>query len=105
MTCRSCNKNEAKLIEPYGYLPCTQCAHRQAKMTRPGKTIEFTTDDIKQQRTEYANDIIQTHRKGQLSKEWVKKYGEKAARDRGFTPKEIKSAKNVWSDLGYYKEE
>lgn len=65
--------------------------------------VEFTSESIKNQRKEFHNDILQPHRKGQLSKEWVKVYGKKQAKKRGFSDKEINEAKNVWTDLTFYK--
>lgn len=81
----------------YGILPCDKCQERQEKLKRPDISIEFTTEDIKQQRKQYAKDIVQMHRGGKLSKEWLDIYGAKSAKKHGFTDNEIKHAKNVWS--------
>jgi hypothetical protein len=87
-------------------MPCKSCLVRQSTLKRPGGQIEFTTDSIKHDRKVYAQDILTPHRKGQLSKEWLKVYGKDKAKQHGFTDTEIKHAKNVWSgDISFYREE
>lgn len=104
MRCGVCRTREATHNPFYGYLPCSQCQRRQKTYKRPDKQIEFTTPGIKQQRRDYGQDLWGTHRKGELSKEWVQKYGAKKALERGFTKQEIKKAKNVWrGSETYYK--
>lgn len=102
MRCPSCHKGEAKTHYQLGVIPCDDCRNRQSTLAHPGADIEFTSDDIKEQRKAYSKDILQPHRKGQLSKEWLDQYGSKAAKDRGFSDSEIESAKPVWNDEVYY---
>jgi len=61
--------------------------------------IEFTTDSIREQRKEFAKDIIQPFRHGQLSKEYVEAWGTKHL---NVKPEEVKKAKNTWQELSYY---
>lgn len=54
----------------------------------------------------YSKDIIQPHRKGELSKEWLESGTNRVerAKQMGFSEREIKNAKYVWSgDDTYYK--
>ena len=64
---------------------------------KPKPLPEFIPNRIKEDRAKHAKDIIQPHRKGEPSKEFITQYPEKAKTI--FTPKEITKAKNVWSDL------
>jgi hypothetical protein len=101
MKCPNCNVNEARIDPILGIIPCTPCASRPHSVAH--KQIEFVSEQIKEQRKIFAKDILQPHRKGQLSKEYVETYGAKAAVDRGFSAKEIQNAKYVWGDLTYYQ--
>ena len=91
--------NAATLHPTYGITLCTSC--KQKPYRRPNISVEFTSEDIKRQRKDYSTDIIQPYRKGELSKEYIEKYGTKRLK---VTPEEIKNAKNVWngSDIGGY---
>ncbi len=53
-----------------------------------------TPERIKDQRIKHAKDIVQPHRKGQPSKEFIDLYPKQAKKM--FTKKEVKNAKNVW---------
>lgn len=101
MKCLICKKNEAIKHEYYGYLPCNECRARQDKQRGPDRQVEFTTDSIKTQRKEFADDIVQPFRKGELSKEYVDRYGTKGLQ---VTQKEAQKSKKVWSDTNYYKD-
>jgi hypothetical protein len=100
VTCLSCGKRDALYDVSYGWLPCTLC---QSKHGDDGAVSEFTSAEIKEQRKAHGRDIVQPHRKGKLSKEFVDAYGADAAKKRGFSDKEINHAKPVWD--GYYGEE
>lgn len=102
MICQACKKNKAVLHPYFGFLPCEECQKRQSGLVKPGEQIELTTEDIKSGRKAYWHDYHPSHRKGQLSKEFVDKWGKKAARNQGFSEKEIAEAKNVWNDDKYY---
>ena len=94
--CLSCGKRKANLVPPYGYLPCKVCVARQKKY-RVRETIENTTDSIKEDRQKYRADIYQRYMGDTVSLEYIKKYGTK-----GFTPEEVKKAKNVTGE--YYSD-
>jgi hypothetical protein len=99
--CPNCH-NDRGIIHPYfGVLPCSDCQKRQDRLKRPAKQIEFVPDYIKNQRKEFAKDIVQPFRKGELSKEYIELYGTK--RLKGVSQKEIKNAKNVWKSERYYE--
>lgn len=66
--------------------------NRQAKFN-VAPTIELTTNEIKESRKEYADDILQSRRGSTASLEYIKKYGTK-----GFTKEELKGARNVWTE-------
>ena len=100
--CPSCKTNKARLHSVYGVIPCEECSAKN--LQRPGSTIEFTSESIKEQRKEFADDIEQPHHGGELNKRWLEIYGEDLAIKRGFTKKEIKNAKYTWNDLRYYKD-
>lgn len=96
--CPNCNNNDAQYSATYGILPCVVCQELQSN---PKKAPEFTTERVKEDRKKHKDLIIQPFREGQLSKEYIDKYGTK---NLNATPEEIKNAKNVWkSDLEYYK--
>lgn len=98
--CLSCNKNEAIKHPQLGILPCSECRDRQRKPKQ--LPVEFTSDEIKEDRKAHAEDIIQPFRGGELSKEYVDKWG---AGSLQVTEEEVQNAKNVWSgDLTYYKD-
>lgn len=106
MLCPVCQTNSAIKDDYYGYLPCKPCQDRQSKLKKPGGQIEFTSDDIKEQRKSQANDIEQQHRKGVLNKKWLDLYGKHRAREYGYSDKEIKEAKYVYSGANtYYRED
>ena len=102
MKCLSCNTNDAAKDPQLGYLACQSCRARQAGFTKPSNQIEFTSSDIKEGRRKYFRSTIQKYRDGQLSKEFVDSYPEraKAMIETGIhTEKEIKQAKPVWGDI------
>ena len=102
MISNNCRKNKAQWDEYYGWLPCKPCTDRQSKLSKPHKQIEFTTASIKLQRKAHWQDIHGHHRKGELSKEYVDKWGKKKVKQLGYSDQEIKKAKKVWGDDLYY---
>jgi len=107
MKCLICQKRNAVKIEPYGWLPCDKCRTKQRKIAKPNQTIEVTTNKIKDDRKKYGDDILQPFRDGEISKEYIKKYPDKVKtmiKEGNITTQEVKTAKNIWSDLKYYKE-
>ena len=94
--CLNCGKRKARNVIPYGVLPCLPCTKR-GREVQINSAIEITTNEIKEERKQYAQDIIQRYRGPTPSLEYIKKYGTK-----GFTKDEVKEAKNVWSENNYY---
>lgn len=99
MICLSCNKNKARNVAPYGYLPCKSCTKRQASY-QVGETVELVTEDIREDRKRFSADITQRYRGTIPSLEYIKKYGTK-----GFNKEEIRQAKNVWKEDSYYSDD
>ena len=100
--CLVCGISEAINDKQLGILPCKKCRDRQANFPKPNTQVEFTSKNIKEGRKEYFKSTIQRYRNGQLSKEFVEAYPERAKSmvEQGIhTEKEIKQAKNVWSDI------
>lgn len=64
--------------------------------------VEFVPQHIKDERPKYLKSMIQSHRQGELSKEFVELYPQKVKQmvDAGkITKEEVRKAKNVWGDL------
>lgn len=99
MICPTCKDNEGIFDKRYGLIACSEC---QIKPFTKYSVTEFTTEQIKQDRKEHASDTIQPFREGQVSKEYLEKYG--AARI-AVTSGEIARAKNVWKEDNYYSRE
>ena len=62
---------------------------------------EFTPQRIKDERKEYAADQLQSHRGGNLSREWVETYPVKArelVKAGIITKQEVKKSKYVWKE-------
>ena len=101
--CPNCGSDGGRFNSAFGVLPCLKCQSQLNALRKPSTAkVEFTTENIKDQRKAYAKDIIQPFRKGELSKEYVDTYGTKHLK--GITPQEVKKAKPVWDDDHYYKE-
>lgn len=98
MKCPNCNEPTTNVHPTFGVLSCDKCNESQNVL---GKYIEFTTEQIKSDRKEFASDLIQPFREGELSKEYIEKYGTSKIK---VSKEEIKKAKTVWKqDLEYYK--
>ena len=96
MKCLQCNQNKAINDPQYGILPCEICQALNTLGPSPRRGVEFTTQEIKEQRNEYLKDIIQAYRGDVLSKEYLEIYGTKGIKP---TKKQLKNAKYVWGDL------
>ena len=102
MRCLVCSTKEATKDPQLGILACQDCRNRQAKFTKPGSLIEFTSADIKEGRRKYFKSTLQKYRNGELSKEFIDAYPERAQamiKEKIHTEKEIKQARPVWSDI------
>src|SRR3990167_7189068 len=104
--CPNCN-NEPSILHPlFGVLVGAKCQKKRESQQPPGSYIEFTSEDIKQQRVDYADDILQPYRSGEVSKKYIQKYGTKGIE---VSEKEVKKAMDnpdVWSgeSNSYYRE-
>ncbi len=96
-TCLNCNKGRAQYISPYGWVSCRSCQKRQKQYT-VRETIETIPEELKEQRKEYATDVLQRYRGHVANSRYIKKYGSE-----GFTEEEIKNAQDVFPE--YYKDE
>lgn len=111
--CPACFNNPAIKHPRMGLLPCLGCTKRQDALPTPKQQAEIIPDYIKEERKERQDSIEQPHFKGELNKRWVDLWGKKAAKQRGFTEKEIKNAKYVYDNVRskegggvrYYKDE
>ena len=63
---------------------------------KPSGATELVPEHIHDQRKEYFNSIVQPYRGNDLSKEYIDAHGTKGIKA---TEKEVRNAKNVWSDL------
>ena len=60
---------------------------------------EFTTDEIRDGRKKYRKELLQSHRQGEISKEYLDAYPEQheaLIKEGVATREEIKNAKPVW---------
>jgi hypothetical protein len=93
--CPNCFTNQAQEHLTLGVLPCSPCKTRLDNFPTPQQAAEIIPDYIKEERKERQDSIEQPHFKGELNKKWVDLWGKKAAKERGFSEKEIKNAKYV----------
>lgn len=93
MRCPVCKKRQAVSHSIFGFIPCDNCQQRRGALKGPDIPVEMVGDSIKQQRKEFADDIIQPYRSGELSKEYLNKYGTKNIKP---TKEQVKKAKEVW---------
>jgi len=102
MLCPNCNAGKAIKNPQLGVLPCKTCQDRHKSFKKPSTQVEFTSDDIKEGRKAHFKSTVQKYRDGQLSKEFIEAYPERAEAmitEGIHTKKEIKNAKNVWGDI------
>ncbi len=93
MLCLVCEVNEAIKDKFLGVIPCLDCQLRRYDNKTPNP-VEFTSEEIKNDRIKYADDIIQPFRQGELSQEYVEKHGTKGLK---VTEEEVKKVKKVWT--------
>lgn len=96
--CPQCHKNEAGYKQFLGIILCSECRKSSGKLS---KQIEFTSQNIKDERKQFAKDLIAPFREGHVSKEFIETYGTKRI---DVSPNEVKTAINVWPELSYYKD-
>jgi hypothetical protein len=102
--CPSCFSASAQKHISLGLLPCKSCQDKHDNLLSPSMPIEIIPDRIKAERQERGDSIEQPHLRGELNKKWLDLWGTGAAKERGFTDKEIKKAKYVYDGCGirYY---
>lgn len=106
--CPICYKEPATIDPLYGVMGGKKCMSRMKEISKPKIPVEMTSVEIKDDRKKYSTDILQSWRDSNLSKEYVKKYPERVklmVKEGNVTQSEVNSAKNVWDDLHYYKDE
>ena len=102
VVCFECLKNEA---EYWDHRPGTCVLCENAAKNRAydhgfgGITPEFVPDSLLKERERFAPDMVQSHRQGELSREYVEVYPEKVAsmmKDGVLSRDEVKNSKYVW---------
>lgn len=82
--------------------PCPYHQKQRELNELPKSQHEFTSDSIREGRKSHARSVLQPWRHHEPSKEFIEAWPEDAKKT--FTPKEIKKAKNVWSDISSYRD-
>ena len=105
--CPNCFCEPSQQHPLFGVMIGVNCQKKQQTQSSPGEGIEFTSEEIKSQRVQFAKDTIKPFRSGEVSRQYIEEYGTKSIE---VTEKEVKEAMkkpDVWSgDLGhnYYRE-
>lgn len=94
MRCPNCLKRKAIIDSQYGVTFCEQCRLEENTLPRIG--YEFSTNGIKDQRREYAKDIIAPYRDGVFSDEYYQEYGTQGVE---VTKEQIENRREVWKDI------
>jgi hypothetical protein len=74
---------------------CPRC-HKQTSIPIRRGSVEFVSQETKNQRQEFAKSLIQPWRGGHPSREFMEAYPKQASKM--FSKKEQRTAKNVWKD-------
>lgn len=92
--CPVCHKKGGIKDKTFGILVCASCQRRRAKNKLPDQLVEFTSESIKQDRTEYASSIVQPFNKyGEFSQEYYEAHGTKGVK---ITPSQLKNRRRLW---------
>jgi len=97
--CPKCNNKTDKFILIGGVnmaCDCSKCSKNHIPMT---KYHEWTTDEIKEGRIKYKNELYQPYRGGEFSKEFKEANPEVSrgmVKEGAITQKQYNKAKNVW---------
>lgn len=92
--CLGCGKETAIYSSPYGWGYGKTCSKKQ-KAYSIKTAAEITTEEIKTQRKEYENDVLQRYQGDTPNLKYIKTYGKA-----GFSKEELKAARN--EDSGFY---
>lgn len=90
-SCPVCKNEPASISKTLGVLPGEKCQQKR-KNERLSTPVEFTSEQIKEDRKLYSKDIIQPFRSGTLSKEYISTYGTKGI---DVSKEDIKNAINT----------
>lgn len=85
----------------FGVLPCSFHQLQRRNNSLPHLPVEITTEEIREGRKEYFTSTVQPWRGHTASREFIEAYPDDAKKT--FTPKEIKKAQYVWSNLPGWK--
>jgi len=100
MKCKSCNENDAEIHKIYGYLDCKECRDRlKDRAIISGVMYELTTDEIREGRKQFKNELVQPYRQGEFSKEFREahpKISRGMVKEGAITQKQHDKAKDVW---------
>lgn len=76
------------MIDGEMYESCDRCSELRIKMP------EFIPERIKEERVKFRDHLLQPHREGEASREYIEKYPDSARQM--FSESEIKNARYVW---------
>lgn len=102
--CPSCKRETDKFIYMSGLKiagDCSECIKRRG-FKPMGRPHEFTTEKIREDRKKFKKDLYQPWREGEISKEFLDTYPDKAkemVKEGIITKKQHDSAKEVWKDV------
>lgn len=92
--CPVCKKEKGIKSQLFGILPGLACKRRREKNALPDQLVEFTSESIKHDRTEFASSIVQPfNRYGEFSEEYYSIHGTKGVT---VTSKQLKNRKRIW---------
>lgn len=102
MKCLVCGTGKAIKDDFLGILPCRSCQDSQARSNKANRPVEFTSEEIKEGRKQSFRSTIQRFRDGELSREFVEAYPERAkdmVKNGIVTEKQVKNSRDVWGDI------
>lgn len=98
ISCPSC-PNKATMHPTYGPTLCTTCLSKQEPWN--DNSHEWTTDEIKEGRKEYRDELRQAWRQGEISKEYLDAnpdHKQGMIKDGIITKDQADNAKEVWGN-------
>ncbi len=99
--CPKCQRNPAPIHPQWGVIWCKDCNDSRDK-TKIGGYPEFIPDHVKEERPKYLKSMLQSHRQGELSREFVEANPERVkgmVKEGVLSNREVKKAKKVWPEL------
>jgi len=103
---KECSKHKVVATE-WGTSYCVKCeeALRKSPVEKKTPYPEFVPEYIKKDREKNMKSQIQSHRQGEMSKEFIENYPDKVKgmlKEGAVTEKEVRKARYVWKDLPNY---